>query len=480
MSKSEKRHFKLQLDSMASSEKERYAMLFDAIARQQEYDEEALKKKLKSNSIVKHFPVYKKRLYDYVLSSLREYKSDKRVDVEIYSLMKDGVLMHDRSLYEQAATFFKKARKKAVEHEKWNLLLEIGLWEKNLLMKKHAGFLAEKSEEIRIEHQQTMEHIRQANELWCLHARLSSAMQKNGPSRTEEDSKLIESIMDHGVMKEDISTFSTYSKEVYYGIKAMYHFIKGEYEEAYPCLLEQLSILEEHSYLSKKHILTRISILCNLVGTCFLTGKKEEVSTYLYRLRAIAEEKEQLKDKSMRARVYSNYYVLLLVFHIRERKYDEIVGLSTEAKAVVEEYGEEILKSKRLEIFYPIAVAELMLGNYSAAVKSLNSLFAIKGVSEMEDMFSFAQLLNVIAHYELGHYLLLESTTKSSYRSMKKTARYYETERAVLLAYKKMANYPEKEKEVLTKLLKELKGINDQVAMQHFDFIAYIEQKLAQ
>ena len=65
LSKSEKRFFKL-MSSLQSGEKN-YIKLFDAIEKQAEYDEEAIKVQFKTETFIKHLPSEKNHLYKLIL-----------------------------------------------------------------------------------------------------------------------------------------------------------------------------------------------------------------------------------------------------------------------------------------------------------------------------------------------------------------------------------------------------------------------------
>ena len=70
--------------------------------------------------------------------------------------------------------------------------------------------------------------------------------------------------------------------------------------------------------------------------------------------------------------------------------------------------------------YYRIACLYFGNGNNNAAIDYLNRIINFSIGHLGEDIQCFARILNLIAHYELGHYNLLEHLVKSVYRFLRK------------------------------------------------------------
>jgi len=70
LTKSEKRYFHRFATRHNAKENNQYLALFDAIQKQEQYDETLLKKELVGKSSIQHFPVMKRYLYEQILESL--------------------------------------------------------------------------------------------------------------------------------------------------------------------------------------------------------------------------------------------------------------------------------------------------------------------------------------------------------------------------------------------------------------------------
>jgi len=68
LTKSEKRYFKLISSRHTIGDENNYVILFDAIEKQIEYDEQALFQQFKGAAFLNKFAITKRRLYDHILN----------------------------------------------------------------------------------------------------------------------------------------------------------------------------------------------------------------------------------------------------------------------------------------------------------------------------------------------------------------------------------------------------------------------------
>jgi D-tyrosyl-tRNA(Tyr) deacylase len=77
LSKNEKGYFKKMAEALAGSGGSNYLLLFDAIDKQNEFDEAAIIKKYSKENFVKNLSVTKRNLTDLILKALRLYQSSQ-------------------------------------------------------------------------------------------------------------------------------------------------------------------------------------------------------------------------------------------------------------------------------------------------------------------------------------------------------------------------------------------------------------------
>src|SRR5688572_453004 len=124
----EKRYFKIFASRHTIGEKNEYVNVFDAIDKQDKYNESSLITLFK-NSTFGHSPaIAKNRLYETVLKSLHAFHADSSIDVELQRLMHSTEILFKKSLYDDSRKTLLRARKIAIKYEKHFMLLEIQKW----------------------------------------------------------------------------------------------------------------------------------------------------------------------------------------------------------------------------------------------------------------------------------------------------------------------------------------------------------------
>ena len=81
--------------------------IFDAIDRQIEYNETAIKDQFKSEIFIKHFPSEKNHLYKLILKSLRSYHSDNSVSSALKQEIKNIEILYNKALFKECNLCFK-------------------------------------------------------------------------------------------------------------------------------------------------------------------------------------------------------------------------------------------------------------------------------------------------------------------------------------------------------------------------------------
>src|SRR5690606_33276142 len=103
LNKPEKRYFKVFSSRISGNEKSNYAILFDAIDKQKEYDEAAILKRFKKEAFIKSFSITKSRLYDAILRSLDAYHGNSSTEAQLKKLLHCVEILYKKALYQQSA-----------------------------------------------------------------------------------------------------------------------------------------------------------------------------------------------------------------------------------------------------------------------------------------------------------------------------------------------------------------------------------------
>ncbi len=132
LTKTEKRYFRLY--TATGKGDANYIRLFDAIDRQEQYDEEAIRGAFETEAFVNQLHVAKIYLAELILKSLRNYHANDSVNSQLLDLIKDVEILYRKELYHASLLKIEKAEKLANRYEKTVLLLEIISWKRKLII----------------------------------------------------------------------------------------------------------------------------------------------------------------------------------------------------------------------------------------------------------------------------------------------------------------------------------------------------------
>jgi len=116
MDRGEKRYFKL-FAATFEGENKNYITLFDAIAKQEKYDEKALKKKFANASFIKHFAVVKNQLFNNIMRAMRLYYDNSSDSEKINTLHHNSVILQKKNLVQLSLEQLEKALKIARKND---------------------------------------------------------------------------------------------------------------------------------------------------------------------------------------------------------------------------------------------------------------------------------------------------------------------------------------------------------------------------
>src|SRR5688572_27419266 len=203
MSKSEKRHFKLYA-GRHSVEENNYLKLFDAIDKQQTYNEALILKKFSRESFINRFPITKKRLYETVLRSLDAFHSQSSIDAQLKRELHFAEILYKKSLYNQCAKILAAARHTALKYEKYSTLAEIMTWNKKLIDKdNYVGQDPESIEAMLREDVMIADRMKDFNEYWNIKSRLFLLLNKQGKVRNFKELNNFKKIIDNTLLKNE-------------------------------------------------------------------------------------------------------------------------------------------------------------------------------------------------------------------------------------------------------------------------------------
>jgi hypothetical protein len=125
LSPGEKRYFRQFASRHIIGGQNNYLALFDAVARQESYDEAALKQSLRDTSFVQYFPVAKRYLHQQIVESLYWFHRANSMEAQVQKNLLAADILLDKGLIGQSRKLLKKARKDIYACELFRLLPDL-------------------------------------------------------------------------------------------------------------------------------------------------------------------------------------------------------------------------------------------------------------------------------------------------------------------------------------------------------------------
>ena len=478
LTKSEKRFFKLS-SSLQSGEKN-YLKIFDAIDRQREYDEEGVKKQFEKETFIKHFPSEKNHLYKLILKSLRAYHSDNTISSILKQEIKNIEILYKKALFKECNKFLVRAKKLAMQHEKFYYWFELISWEKQLLEEAYeAGEFDKDLDALIQEERGVIEKLRNLAEYHILYSKVNYVFRSGGYARNEEQKKIVDEIAQNYLIKGKNTALSTRAATICYYIKGLCDSTKRDYESSFGHFLRVKEILDNNPLIRKDLAKRYVRTLSNLLYCYIDSGNYDKSFELIEKMRELHKE-GGFNTTDVQVRIFTSSYIAQLLIYDHMGEYEKGVGVVDDIVNGIEEFGAKINKEQEVVFYYNLAYTFFGAGQYNKSLFWINKVMNDNEQHLRQDIYSFARLFNLVIHYELGNHDLLEYIIKSTFRYLSKRHMTYQVETILLKYLKKLARVTEESdrREVFVKLKEELEvGFEDKaerVILEYFDFRAWV------
>ncbi len=481
LSGSEKRYFKIFVRDKGDKNS-KYIQLFDAMDAQETFDDEALRaliypdKKIQSRK----YSELKAYLYELILKSLQSYDEKTSVDFRLQYLLNSIKVLFRRVRFEDAQELLAKAQKLAVKYEKFEILVKLLDWEKQIAYAEtNIGYLDKNLPRIEQLEMETIADIQNLAVYRNTFFKLLVSLRKDASMRkTEQKERLLE-LLQRPELSNISHARSHHARILYYRIYTFYYYATADFVQFRKEGEKLIALIESKPHFLKESVTTFISALSNLLMACILTSDYEAAEKNLQKLKKI-----QPITADDELKIHRQYYTVKFRLCINTGQFEE--GLRA-----LDEHFERLEKGKlnrkifESESFYFQYICIYFgTGVYDKALEYLNHWLNSPKSIQRQDLQSLARIINLIIHYEMGNTLLLDSLIRSTYRFLNKRNALYQLEARLIHFIRTILAIPSKKerKEAFTELKAEIeemaKDKKVKAMLQLFDLEAWLESKI--
>lgn len=483
LTKSEKRYFKLT-SSLQSGEKN-YVKLFDAIEAQESYDEEEIKEIFKDETFIQHLPSEKNHLYSLLLKSLRNFHSEKSVSAELQEYLKNAEILYDKALYKECNKVVRKAKTIANEHEEFYFLLELINWERTLMEEGFVrGKFTRNIDELVLEEEDVLEKLQNLAEYQILYSKINFVFRKGGFTRNERERLIVNEIMHHRLIRGKDTALSLKASTACFYIQGLCAWTNHNLELAFENFEKVMARFKMNPALIGQLPKRYTRVLNHQLQYYIELRKFDEFFDALDQMKAL-RKRPDFKSIDLQIRIFTFTTINELLACQAIKDFERGEKVVEDIQAGLKRFQFKISKEDVIVFYYNISRHYFGMGDYKKALEYINKVLNDNEANLRQDLFVFSRLFNLIIHYELKNYDLLDYIIKSTTRFIKKKNRDYDYEMAVLKYMKKLlraGQAKQKPEPIFIEFRNEIRLINQnplqRITLDYFDVLSWVDSKL--
>ncbi len=426
LTKSEKRYFKIFCFSQKVGKN--YLKLFEAYDKMEVLDEALIKEKFKNEKFVVQLHVTKNYLSNLILAALRNYHSKFSKAAELKDCLRNVEILFSKELYDQCYYELQKAERIALEYERPTSQLEVLNWRRRLILAKK-GFQKEDLLELVQSENVAIQQLEQLNKNWSLLAKVFDFINDVEGSILKKE------------LKENSKQYETLqSKTLFHHFLYTYYTINSKPEKAKINLLELIELLEAHPNRIVEDPGSYMTALNNLVGFYLFQKDYEAAYPILQKVKDIPEKYNLRQESKFTLKLQLRTHNVELEIYRDTQQWQKGIELIEARTEFLEKNRKIIPEVYLLQLWYQFSYIYFMAKDYNNALKWVNEILNFKFGKERKDLQSYARILNLMIHLELGNSFVLKYAVESTRRWLRKQKTIEPFEKVLLKFFSKISN----------------------------------------
>ena len=484
LNKSEKRYFKLFSSRHTIGEENGYLRLFDFIDKMDEYQEDLIFMHFKGQPLLNKFSITKGRLYQNILRSLDSFNTNNSKEAQIYQQLHSAEILFNKGLYKQVEKILNSAEKQAVKYEMHRILLIVLDKQKRLVEKDlYADIKTESIHKMCAKEARVIDEVSTQQFLWKIKSLLFHEINTNGNVRNEKDTIKLRQLIDE-IPEFEIETYSVKTNYLYNHIKSAYYFSVNDLPCSYHHLELNLKAIEGDKSIFNDAPNIYFSVLTNLIYVSTRLKKFDIATDYLNKLKELMPKENESSNLDLNIKYFSSWCSLQLFLFTEKAAFQKAIDLIPEINHAYQLYGDRINNLRKAYIDFKVGIAYFSIGEYNEALSWINKILNEEKIDSKQDIFCFAQLINLLIHYELKNDRFLPYAINATKRYFKNRNLIYKFETVFLKMISQISKTNDvfDREEILVPLAKELEALKldpkEQVVFEYFDFHTWVKSKI--
>ena len=417
MSKAEKRNFKLYAHRTQSKGEPRFIRLFDVIDKMDSYDEGNVFQKLQNLS-KSQLSNLKRHLYSQILSSLRLIHIQKNIDIEIREQIDFARILYGRGLYMQSLKLLERIKSIAKDSNQDILHYEILEFEK-LIEEKHitrSRTIKNKMENLIEEAENRSRILNTACKLTNLKLKIHGLYIKVGHVRNEKDAFIVQEYFRSNLPDLPDAHLTFFEKVYLHQSYVWYYYILLDFEQCLEHALKWTSLFENNPSMIQENPDSYMRGLHYVLTSLYNLGRTEEYEKIYRRFDQFRLKYQEQFNTTSQMINFLYSYTAKFNRHYLQGTFEEGLEMLPGLEKEIQRFQRLLDPHRILVFYYRIAWLYFGSGRFEQSIEYLNRIINLRFEHLREDIQGYSRLLQLLAHFELKHYNLLEYLEKSASR----------------------------------------------------------------
>lgn len=481
LTKAEKRSFRLFVTRNQMSDDILFLHLFDEISRTGRYDE---------SQVLERIPTIKKRqlsnlkahLYKQLLICLRLLSRTSTTEIDIRERIDYARVLYDKGLYRQSLEILSRTKPIALKNNQYVLALNILEFEKFIESQYITRSIENRAEELKKEVVNLTRKIERTQAFSNLALQLYGLYLKVGHVRNKHDFQYLHDFFESNLPVYDLNQLDFHEKLYLYQSYGWYYYMNQDFVNFYRYTRKWYELFEEYPEMVQEETSLYLKSLHNLLTSLYISLSDERFMV-MFEVLVEVPDKGLIRTLNQEGLYKLYYYIHLVNRHYLQGTFTEGVRKMPELVELIRENPYEWDKHRIMVFYYKIACIYFGSGDWSTSITYLNKIINAKTPDFRGDILSFARILNLIAHYELGNQALLEYQVKSVYRYLGKMSELQDVQNEIFRFLRKTPKMSKQDvkkrfEELHNKLVKLSESAYAKRAFLYLDIMSWLQSKI--
>lgn len=474
LTKAEKIYFRKQAATFVGKQSA-YLELFDAIADQKEYDENALRQQFKGKPFLKQLAVLKNYLYEALLDSLVRFRAKDDTEIQLYQTKQAVAVLMEKKMLKPALRLLKKAIDKAEKEERFIIATNLLTLQHKLLVNMQNDDL-ESQQKTWIQTDDYVAKFQNVQAFQRLHASVLHWLKKDRHARSPQTAAELDKLIQSPLLQDINQANSFWAKMFFFSTHDAYLKAKGNFEQSIHYARASIEAFEANPEMQKIDPQNNLGVIVNFLNAAYYTNNIDLLLEGIQKLKEITFSDFKLENLRR-----SRYVVFSFSYMKIANDFSQFDTLCKEAVYLIEQHKPEIVATEKRLICYNALHNSIRLGRYTDALDWRLRMAELTKSQVQSDFQRFERLLEILIHYALGNEELVLALCQNAARQLSPLSGY---EALVLSLFRHLPKLPYRERDTaMAQHLGQLEQLftenaTEKKALEYFDIMLWIKARL--